>query len=61
MEGSAMNMPLKIRVNGTLRESEVEPRVLLVEFLRESCGLTVPRPPVRLLHAGHDNDCGPAS
>jgi carbon-monoxide dehydrogenase small subunit len=40
MEGSAMNMPLKIRVNGTLRESEVEPRVLLVEFLRESCGLT---------------------
>jgi carbon-monoxide dehydrogenase small subunit len=113
MEGSAMNMPLKIRVNGTLRESEVEPRVLLVEFLRESCGLTgthvgcetgvcgactvlvdgkavksctmfaaqadgsevttvedasrpgrllgVPWPPVRLLHAGHDNDCGPAS
>ena len=35
-----MNMPLKIRVNGTLRESEIEPRVLLVEFLRESCGLT---------------------
>ena len=40
MEGAAMNMPLKIRVNGTLRESEIEPRVLLVEFLRESCGLT---------------------
>ena len=35
-----MNMPLKIRVNGTLRESEVEPRALLVEFLREECGLT---------------------
>ena len=35
-----MNMPLKIRVNGTLRESEIEPRMLLVEFLRESCGLT---------------------
>ena len=35
-----MNMPLKIRVYGTLRESEIEPRVLLVEFLRESCGLT---------------------
>jgi carbon-monoxide dehydrogenase small subunit len=40
MEGAAMNMPLKFRVNGTLRESEVEPRMLLVEFLRESCGLT---------------------
>jgi carbon-monoxide dehydrogenase small subunit len=40
MEGAAMNMPLKIRVNGTLRESEIEPRVLLVDFLRESCGLT---------------------
>jgi aerobic carbon-monoxide dehydrogenase small subunit len=40
MEGAAMNMPLKIRVNGTLRESEVEPRALLVEFLREECGLT---------------------
>jgi aerobic carbon-monoxide dehydrogenase small subunit len=40
MEGAAMKMPLKIRVNGTLQESEVEPRVLLVEFLRESCGLT---------------------
>jgi len=35
-----MNMPLKIRVNRTLRESEIEPRMLLVEFLRESCGLT---------------------
>jgi aerobic carbon-monoxide dehydrogenase small subunit len=35
-----MNMPLKIRVNGTLRESEVEPRTLLVQFLRESCDLT---------------------
>ena len=33
-------MPLKIRVNGTLRESEVEPRALLVQFLREACGLT---------------------
>ena len=35
-----MNMPVKIRVNGTLRESEVEPRTLLVQFLRESCDLT---------------------
>jgi carbon-monoxide dehydrogenase small subunit len=35
-----MNIPLKIRVNGTLRESEVEPRALLVQFLREVCGLT---------------------
>lgn len=35
-----MNMPVKIRVNGTLRENEVEPRTLLVQFLRESCDLT---------------------
>jgi aerobic carbon-monoxide dehydrogenase small subunit len=32
--------PVKIRVNGMLRESEVEPRMLLVQFLREVCGLT---------------------
>jgi aerobic carbon-monoxide dehydrogenase small subunit len=32
--------PVKIRVNGTLRESDVEPRLLLVQFLREVCGLT---------------------
>jgi carbon-monoxide dehydrogenase small subunit len=32
--------PVKIYVNGTLRESEVEPRLLLVQFLREVCGLT---------------------
>ena len=35
-----MAMPVKIRVNGALREREVEPRLLLVQFLRESCGLT---------------------
>ena len=35
-----MTMPVKIRVNGTPREREVEPRLLLVQFLREDCGLT---------------------
>jgi aerobic carbon-monoxide dehydrogenase small subunit len=40
MEGAPMNMPLKIHVNGTPRESEVDPRLLLVQFLREVCGLT---------------------
>ena len=35
-----MTMPVRIRVNGTLREREVEPRLLLVQFLREECGLT---------------------
>ena len=35
-----MKTPVKIYVNGTLRESEVEPRLLLVQFLREVCGLT---------------------
>ena len=35
-----MNIPVKIRVNGALRESNVEPRLLLVQYLREECGLT---------------------
>ena len=35
-----MNMSVKIRVNGVLREAEVEPRLLLAHFLRETCGLT---------------------
>ena len=35
-----MNTPVKIRVNGALRESNVEPRLLLVQYLREQCGLT---------------------
>src|ERR1700741_5112999 len=35
-----MNIRVKIRVNGVLRENEVEPRLLLVQFLREVCGLT---------------------
>jgi carbon-monoxide dehydrogenase small subunit len=33
-------MRVAIRVNGTLREADVEPRLLLVQFLRETCGLT---------------------
>jgi aerobic carbon-monoxide dehydrogenase small subunit len=35
-----MNISVKIRVNGVLRETEVEPRLLLANFLRETCGLT---------------------
>ena len=35
-----MNMSVKIRVNGVLHEAEVEPRLLLALFLRETCGLT---------------------
>ena len=35
-----MTIPVKIRVNGTLREQSVEARVLLVDFLRDVCGLT---------------------
>ncbi|HXG63175.1 MAG TPA: (2Fe-2S)-binding protein [Planctomycetota bacterium] len=35
-----MKVPVRIRVNGTWVEREVEPRMLLVEFLREECGLT---------------------
>ncbi|MBV8173259.1 MAG: (2Fe-2S)-binding protein [Verrucomicrobia bacterium] len=35
-----VNTPVKIHVNGLPREAEVEPRLLLVQFLREVCGLT---------------------
>ena len=35
-----MNISVKIRVNGVLHEAEVEPRLLLTHFLRETCGLT---------------------
>jgi carbon-monoxide dehydrogenase small subunit len=35
-----MKMPVKIRVNGTEYRHEVEPRLLLVHFLRDLCGLT---------------------
>ena len=35
-----MKVPVSIRVNGTPRAAEVEPRLLLVQFLREACALT---------------------
>ena len=35
-----MGVPVRITVNGELREAEVEPRLLLVHFLRDSLGLT---------------------
>jgi carbon-monoxide dehydrogenase small subunit len=33
-------MPVRLRVNDTLQEHTVEPRVLLVHYLRDHCGLT---------------------
>jgi len=33
-------IPVRLRVNHTPREYSVEPRVLLVHYLRDSCGLT---------------------
>jgi aerobic-type carbon monoxide dehydrogenase small subunit (CoxS/CutS family) len=33
-------VPVRITVNGKLREADVEPRVLLVDFLREELNLT---------------------
>jgi carbon-monoxide dehydrogenase small subunit len=35
-----MKHPVSVRVNGQVYEEEVEPRVLLVHFLRERLGLT---------------------
>ena len=35
-----MTIPLRITVNGTPRQHDVEPRMLLVHFLRDVCHLT---------------------
>ena len=35
-----MKMVVNIRVNGTAHQHEIEPRLLLVHFLRDYCGLT---------------------
>jgi aerobic carbon-monoxide dehydrogenase small subunit len=35
-----MGVPLRVTVNGEARSAEVEPRLLLVHFLRENLGLT---------------------
>ncbi len=35
-----MAQRLRLTVNGSVREDEVEPRLLLVHYLRERCGLT---------------------
>jgi carbon-monoxide dehydrogenase small subunit len=35
-----VTVPVRIRVNGAWREHDVEPRLLLVHFLRDVCGLT---------------------
>ena len=36
----AESVPVSVTVNGRLREAEVEPRLLLVHFLRNTVGLT---------------------
>ena len=40
MSAGNSRVRVRIRVNGTLREMEIEPRRLLVEFLREDLDLT---------------------
>ena len=35
-----MTIPVRVTVNGAVREQVVEPRLLLVHFLRDMCGLT---------------------
>ena len=35
-----MGVTVRVNVNGIEREAEVEPRTLLVHFLRETLGLT---------------------
>ena len=35
-----MTIPVRLTVNGTPREQTIEPRMLLVHFLRDACGLT---------------------
>ena len=40
MAFSTGKVPIALTVNGIRREAEVEPRLLLVHFLREDLGLT---------------------
>jgi carbon-monoxide dehydrogenase small subunit len=35
-----MKIPVQVTINGLIREAEVEPRLLLVHFIRETLGLT---------------------
>ena len=35
-----MKVPIRVTVNGTARQAEVEPRMLLVHYLRDTLGLT---------------------
>jgi carbon-monoxide dehydrogenase small subunit len=35
-----MKLPIRVTVNGRVQAHDVEPRLLLVHFLRELCGLT---------------------
>ncbi|MGH7491136.1 MAG: 2Fe-2S iron-sulfur cluster-binding protein [bacterium] len=35
-----MSLPIKVKVNGVERKAEIEPRLLLVHFIRETLGLT---------------------
>ena len=40
MEGFAVKLPIQVTVNGQSHQSEVEPRMLLVQYIREELGLT---------------------
>ncbi|MDZ7364134.1 MAG: (2Fe-2S)-binding protein [candidate division KSB1 bacterium] len=35
-----MSLPIKVKINGAMREATIEPRLLLVHFIRETLGLT---------------------
>ena len=35
-----MTVPVRVTINGAVREAKVEPRLLLVHFIRETLGLT---------------------
>src|SRR5438552_19013951 len=35
-----MKVPVRVTINGAVREADVEPRLLLVHFIRETLGLT---------------------
>ena len=35
-----MAIPIRLRVNGSPRQHDIEPRLLLVHYVRDTCGLT---------------------
>ena len=52
-----MKVPIQVTVNGQSRQAEVEPRMLLVQFLRDELGLTGMLSNARVSRVFHETWC----